>query len=64
MPDITELLLSALERQSKIQAQQFDDLRSSISTLRRQLGELGRRIDRLDAWRGQRDRDGGGQPSR
>jgi|SoiMetStandDraft_5_1073268.scaffolds.fasta_scaffold1623469_1 hypothetical protein len=49
MPDITELLLSALERQAKINAQQFDDLRSSIATLRRQVSEIGRRIDRMDA---------------
>ena len=48
MADITELLLSALERQSRIQAQQFDDLRSSVATLRSQLGELVKRIDRLD----------------
>lgn len=48
MADMTELLLSALERQSRIQAQQFDDLRSSIVTLRRQLAELVKRIDRLD----------------
>ncbi|MGJ7509737.1 hypothetical protein [Variovorax sp. GT1P44] len=62
MPDITELLLSALERQSKINAQQFDDLRSSIATLRRQVGELGRRVDRLDASSTQLDADDG--PSR
>jgi hypothetical protein len=49
MPDITELLLSALERQAKINAQQFDDLRSSIATLRRQVSDIGRRIDRMDA---------------
>ncbi len=63
MPDITELLLSALERQSKINAQQFDDLRSSIATLRRQVGDLGRRIDRLDASSRQLDADDG-RPSR
>jgi len=49
MPDITELLLSALERQAKTNAQQFDDLRSSIATLRRQVSDIGRRIDRMDA---------------
>jgi phage shock protein A len=63
MPDITEFLLSALERQSKINAQQFDDLRSSIATLRRQVGELGRRIDLFDASSRQLDADDG-QPSR
>ena len=49
MSDMTELLLSALERQSKIQAQQFDDLRSSLAVMRQQLSELGRRIDQMDA---------------
>ena len=47
--DFTELLMSALERQSKIQSQQFDDLRTSISTLQRQLADLTRRMDRMDA---------------
>ncbi|MDM0035666.1 hypothetical protein QTI33_26265 [Variovorax sp. J22P271] len=48
MSDITELLLSALERQSKFQAQQFDDLRASVSTLHQQLSALSRRVDGLD----------------
>jgi len=53
--DFTELLMSALERQSKINSQQFDDLRASISTLQRQLNALTRRLDSMDVSSGHGD---------